>query len=219
MLFIRVKKYDDSDDLRTCLIPLADIANHVSITHEANIRTIGFISSSNLFLLETTDASCAVNDELCLNYNELSNWQLLLYYGFTIPNNPFDTVVIDLPSKKEQDTYEMEMKKMILMSMGEQQYGFNMEQEFNMTSKQIISDELMASMRLLVMTEQELNDYDISNLSKLLTTMVSIENERNVLSELENLFEEMKTVAYTTSLDDNVKRLNDEDTRLCDEER
>ncbi|CAF1610425.1 unnamed protein product [Didymodactylos carnosus] len=94
-----------------------------------------------------------------------------------------------------------------------------MEQEFNMTSKQIISDELMASMRLLVMTEQELNDYDISNLSKLLTTMVSIENERNVLSELENLFEEMKTVAYTTSLDDNVKRLNDEDTRLCDEER
>lgn len=105
-------------ELGTILIPLADIANHISFIDEENLCSMGIDKQTNRFILKVKEDKKINNgDELCLKYNsELSNWQLLLYYGFTIENNPYDSILIELKID-ENDTYEMEMKKMFLLSL------------------------------------------------------------------------------------------------------
>lgn len=104
-------------ELGTTLIPLADLANHVSFIEEENLVSTGIDKQTNRFVLKATDKKINDGDELCLKYNsELGNWQLLLYYGFTIENNPYDSILIELKID-ENDTYEMEMKKMFLLSL------------------------------------------------------------------------------------------------------
>ncbi|CAF4350832.1 unnamed protein product, partial [Adineta steineri] len=98
-------------DFGTTLIPLADFANHVSFAQEASLCSKGVDKQTNRFILKTTDKKIQAGDELCLKYNnELANWQLLLYYGFAIENNPFDSILLEI-KMDPNDTYEMEMKK------------------------------------------------------------------------------------------------------------
>jgi hypothetical protein len=101
----------------TILIPLADLANHVSFAQEANLYSMGIDKQTDRFVLKTTDKKILDGEELCLKYNnELANWQLLLYYGFAIENNPFDTILLELKIDPDE-TYEMEMKKMLLINL------------------------------------------------------------------------------------------------------
>jgi len=104
-------------ELGTTLIPLADLANHVSFAQEANLCSMGIDQQTDRFILKTTDKKILDKEELCLKYNnELANWQLLLYYGFAIENNPFDSIFLELKIDPN-DTYEMEMKKMLLLNL------------------------------------------------------------------------------------------------------
>jgi len=101
----------------TTLIPLADLANHVSFAQEANLYSMGIDKQTDRFILKATDKKILDGEELCLKYNnELANWQLLLYYGFTIENNPFDSILIELKIDPD-DSYEMEMKKILLINL------------------------------------------------------------------------------------------------------
>lgn len=101
----------------TILIPLADLANHVSFAQEANLYSMGIDKQTDRFVLKTTDKKILDGEELCLKYNnELANWQLLLYYGFAIENNPFDSILLELKIDPDE-TYEMEMKKMLLINL------------------------------------------------------------------------------------------------------
>jgi hypothetical protein len=105
------------NELGTTLIPLADLANHVSFAQEANLRTVGIDKQTDRFIVKSADKKIGDDEELCLKYNdELANWQLLLYYGFTIENNPFDSILIEL-KMDTKDSYEMEMKKMLLLNL------------------------------------------------------------------------------------------------------
>lgn len=101
----------------TTLIPLADLANHVSFTQEANLCSMGIDKQTDRFILKTTEKKILDEEELCLKYNnELANWQLLLYYGFAIENNPFDSILLEL-KMDPNDSYEMEMKKTLLLNL------------------------------------------------------------------------------------------------------
>lgn len=74
------------------LLPLLDILNHrpgAKVEWQARYSFVG------LQLLEAYDAA----QELSNNYGPKDNESLLLAYGFTIPNNPFDHVVISLKSR------------------------------------------------------------------------------------------------------------------------
>jgi hypothetical protein len=104
-------------ELGTALIPLADLANHVSFAQEANLCTVGIDKQTERFVLKAKGQKILEDEELCIKYNELSNWQLLLYYGFAIENNPLDSVLIELKIDPK-DTYEMEMKKILLLNLG-----------------------------------------------------------------------------------------------------
>ena len=104
-------------ELGTTLIPLADLANHVSFAQEANLYSMGIDQQTERFVLKTTEKKIVDGEELCLKYNnELANWQLLLYYGFAIENNPFDSILLELKIDPDEN-YEMEMKKMLLINL------------------------------------------------------------------------------------------------------
>jgi hypothetical protein len=104
------------NDWGTTLIPLADLANHVTLSNEANLCSAGIDQTTDRFILNTTNKSIVNGDELSIKYNDLANWQLLLYYGFAIENNPFDSILVELQIDAD-DTYDMEMKKMLLFSL------------------------------------------------------------------------------------------------------
>lgn len=105
-------------ELGTTLIPLADLANHVSFAQEANLSSMGIDQQMKRFVLKASEEKkMTEGEELCLRYNtELANWQLLLYYGFTIENNSFDSILIELKFDPDEP-YEMEMKKMLLLNL------------------------------------------------------------------------------------------------------
>jgi hypothetical protein len=104
-------------ELGTILIPLADLANHVSFAQQANLYSMGIDKQTDRFVLKAKEKKIFEGEELCSKYNdELANWQLLLYYGFAIENNSFDSILLELKIDPE-DSYEMEMKKIFLLSL------------------------------------------------------------------------------------------------------
>lgn len=202
-------------ELGTTLIPLADLANHVSFAQEANLRTVGVDKQTDRFILKATEKSIVEGEELCLKYNsDLSNWQLLLYYGFTIENNPFDSIILELKFNEDED-YEMEMKKMLLINLND---DLSLDHELKLTEDEsIISDNLLASLRLVVMTDKELEEYNISNIEKLFSTKVNVDNERRALTKLLNMLNDIKEVSFTNTLEENLERFQSK--QLNDDER
>ncbi|CAF3390538.1 unnamed protein product [Rotaria sp. Silwood1] len=202
-------------ELGTTLIPLADLANHVSFAHEANLYSMGINKETDRFVLKATDKKILDGEELCLKYNnELANWQLLLYYGFAIENNPCDSVLLEL-KMDSNDTYEMEMKKMLLLNLNE---DLCVEHELKIIENEpIISENLLGTLRLIVMSNEELEQFNISNLNELLLSMVSVDNERRVLNKLSVSLNELKDISYTTTLEENLNRF--QSNELNDDER
>lgn len=103
-------------DLGTTLIPLADLANHVPLAKEASLRSLGIDKTTHRFVLTNTEMSISKGEELSIKYNELDNLQLVLYYGFAIPNNPLDSIALELQIDPDE-SYEMEMKKILLFNL------------------------------------------------------------------------------------------------------
>jgi hypothetical protein len=222
-------------DLGTVLIPLADLANHVSVTGEANLRTMGIDKPTDRYVLKHTDKPVVEGEELCIKYDELANWQLLLYYGFAIEDNPFESIFLELQIDVN-DTYEMEMKKTLLLNLSSevsldcaQSYtnsssstilddDLALEHELKITENEsVISTELVGSLRLLVMSSEELEQYNISNIDQLVPSRVNADNERRALTKLDIMLSELHAALYTTTLVANVQRLQAKD--LHDDER
>jgi hypothetical protein len=222
-------------ELGTTLIPLADLANHVSFAQEANLYSMGIDKQTDRFILKATDKKILDGEELCLKYNnELANWQLLLYYGFAIENNPFDSILIELKTDPD-DSYEMEMKKILLINLSIKNIFYSiisniyifvfctdedlcLEHELKITENEsIISENLLATLRLIVMTNEELEQYNISNLNQLLSSIVNVDNERQVLNKILVILNELKEVSYTTTLEENLNRF--QSNQLNDDER
>lgn len=67
------------------------------------------------------------------------------------------------------------------------------------------------------MSNEELENYTISNLNELLTSIVNIDNERRVLNKLLKILNDLKDVSYTTTLEENLERF--QSNQLNDDER
>jgi hypothetical protein len=66
------------------------------------------------------------------------------------------------------------------------------------------------------MSNDELEQYNISNLDELVSSMVNVDNERRALNKILRILNELKEVTYTTTLEENLNRiqlngLNDEE--------
>ncbi|CAF3987365.1 unnamed protein product, partial [Adineta steineri] len=169
----------------------------------------------NRLVLKTTDKKIEAGDELCVKYNsELANWQLLLYYGFTIENNPFDSILLEI-KMDSNDTYEMEMKKILLFNLNEDLF---LDHELKISENEpIISENLLASLRLIVMTNEELEQYNLSNLDELFSSIVNIDNKQRALNKLLEILNNIKEVQFTTTLEESLNRV--QSNQLNDDER
>ncbi len=67
------------------------------------------------------------------------------------------------------------------------------------------------------MSNEELEQYNISNIDQLLSSMVNVDNERRVLNKILLLLNEFKEVSFTTTLEENLNRF--QSNQLTDDER
>ncbi|XP_024524200.1 uncharacterized protein LOC9633564 [Selaginella moellendorffii] len=66
-------------------IPMLDFFNH-NATSFAKLSFNGLLN----YAVVTADRDYAENDQIWINYGDLSNAELALDYGFTVPENPYD---------------------------------------------------------------------------------------------------------------------------------
>ena len=74
---------------QTALMPAACLLNHSAVA--PHVVRFSSPDDDGVFRLRTV-RPCAAGSEVTLSYGALSNSQLLLYYGFTVPDNPCDVV-------------------------------------------------------------------------------------------------------------------------------
>jgi hypothetical protein len=94
----------------------------------------------------------------------------------------------------------------------------SLEHDLRLTDDEsIVGGELLASLRLLVMTNDELEGYTVANIEQLLISRVNVDNERRALNKLLSLLNDLKEASYTTTLEENLDRLKS--NSLNDDER
>ena len=90
------------------LCPFIDFINHTS--HNPNVHLQGYNSNDGRFRLITHGETIRAGTEFLLTYNQFNNQQLIRYYGFAIPCNPHDKIILsiddilDLKTNKSKDT-------------------------------------------------------------------------------------------------------------------
>ena len=67
------------------------------------------------------------------------------------------------------------------------------------------------------MSNEDLEQYNISNLDELVSSKVNVDNERRALNKILQVLNELKEVTYTTTLEENLNRI--QSNQLTDEER
>ena len=80
------------DGVLFTLVPLLDCLNH----HPAPGCVHRVDPESGSFMVQTTRAHAA-GEELCISYSDHGNDALLRLYGFTLPDNPHDTLPLPAP--------------------------------------------------------------------------------------------------------------------------
>eukprot|EP00171_Calliarthron_tuberculosum_P014126 IDg14126t1 len=109
------------DDV-TLLAPFADMANHRTLnTPAVNLRARGWrvIDTPDQLGLELYVASSVpvpVGSEMCISYGAFPNGQLLLHYGFAVPDCPADTLPITL-GMPDDICPELPTKKLIFLQL------------------------------------------------------------------------------------------------------
>eukprot|EP01133_Synstelium_polycarpum_P016925 gene16925-20132_t len=109
-----------------CLVPLADLFNHSSL-----VDTRTEFDRQSLVYRVFTETPFAKGDQVCISYGKHSSATLLHYYGFIIPGNPLDSILIPdvdaMPtsfpsppaSESTKDTQrQLEKKEQILQANG-----------------------------------------------------------------------------------------------------
>jgi hypothetical protein len=87
---VRTRSLEGSDGHGAMLLPLLDMANHAPLAPPMHLPfangtgTAGLVSAS----------SVAAGEEVLVRYEESSNANLLAVYGFIVPSNPHDCVIV-----------------------------------------------------------------------------------------------------------------------------
>lgn len=183
------------DDV-TMLVPFADMANHQpneSPLRTAKARGWTLIDSSGpantrseLGLeLHVGDQPVRRGQELCISYGALPNWQLLLHYGFALPSNPEDSVVVSL-QVPDDDPQPLYMLKMLFLNIDVMP---DIDVDHALREQDPLPASLLASTRLLLLDEGEASSISISTAN--FGNPVSARNEQAVATQLRSLVESM----------------------------
>ena len=236
----------------TTLIPIIDMANHTPLSSDKSLSHTSYLTSDHhvkfFAHIPTSDGAKGITTggdddgkgdegkgiekgggkriekgrELELTYNEFSNWQLLLYYGFALPNNPHETVLVSFEMMDEEE-YEVEIKKMLFFCTGGEM-GFSLEHSLSFLSdpslfpsaipiadhhgKGVITRKLIGSLRLAMLSKEEMEEVTMETLPSLLSDLpFSPANERAALSMLKDVLLSLLH-RYPSSLVDDLSSLN-----------
>lgn len=175
----------------TMLAPYADMANHrVLGSSGVNLRVRGWKMADQpdelgMEIYVSSTEPVPAGTELCISYGPLANGQLLMHYGFAVPENPADCLPISLQFP-EDDSMHVQTKKLILQNLDSTGL-ISLNHELSLADP--LPASLLASTRLLVMDEQEIEPVTIQNANFALK--ISARNEVAVKTQLGKLFENM----------------------------
>lgn len=173
-------------DGETMLVPLADMGNHVSLASGLrNVRYRGWMvqGEGKGVELYTADEGIEEGEEVSLNYGALKNWQLVAHYGFAIVDNGDDEVEIGLEVPEDSEG-ELFIRKTLLLNA-----AAGVGEGHVLTLSEPLPEELLASMRIMVMGPDELEGMTIRHrFDKIINT----DNERRMLRELKAMLDTVR---------------------------
>jgi hypothetical protein len=175
------------------LIPVLDMFNHdpkSTVTHKFNAQTLSVDIVTNS---ETVPAG-----EVFLNYGALPNQRLLLFYGFSLANNPHDTADLFVPLSPEIPLYQ---RKLALLQRCFPKYVPNAALQIGCGGQ--IPDVLMALLRLMPIASEEemgLIEGRVGGEGKIVP-MLSQEIEMGALSALDGALTGMSQAIAVNLLD------------------
>ena len=101
--FVTVNKNNTS---YRCMVPFFDMLNH------SNFSSVGhFYDETSDCLNLTTITSLSQSNEITLSYGKLSNTKLMMLYGFTLLENPYNSIelFINLPKEGEENQFKNDL--------------------------------------------------------------------------------------------------------------
>lgn len=139
---------------QTCsaLLPSVLLLNHSSVD-EAHIVRFSTFDDDGVLRLRTR-RPCSAGEQLHLCYGALPNAQLLLYYGFTLPDNPLDEfpLAFDPPEAPEEPLDEEAAAAEQLRASLIARLGL----EHSLRPASPLPKRLLSALRLVVATHEEL---------------------------------------------------------------
>jgi hypothetical protein len=113
--FVSVRR---GDTLYRSMVPFFDMLNHSPSSPVGHI----FLPQIDSLALVTSQSLTNCQQELTLNYGELSNTKLMMLYGFCLVDNPFDSVDLYLsPMPSELSEYRFKKDLLALWKIDETQ--------------------------------------------------------------------------------------------------
>eukprot|EP01134_Creolimax_fragrantissima_P004287 CFRG4287T1 len=188
------------------LVPIVDMADHHPT--EGKRVTKQYNPETECFEVRAT-APFSVGDQLYLQYGQIQNWQLVLYYGFALLDNVYDTyeVCLDLPS---DDTPADAMRRSLLLTVGENTGKLAIQNNLSLASDGSLSvaPTLLPTLRLLTADAELLGKMTVKNLeSCVMDASMSTERETRICDSLIAMFKATLD-SYPTSLEEDVAQLN-----------
>merc|ERR1712159_779937 len=161
------------------LVPFVDLAQH---DHAVN-TTYEFDDDNNFKVITHQQFNASMPVKLTLGYR--SNAQLLLSHGITLDSNVFDQVQLNV--QVSDDDPFVSVKRKIL-----DQAGFTPDRSF-MITKQGLSAELLAAMRIQALRPSEFDSYNRAFQGRPITLRNELEVYRTLMLACQNLVKRYKT--------------------------
>jgi len=161
------------------LVPFVDLAQH---DHNAN-TTYEFDDDNNFKVV--TNQQVNSSQPIRLSIGARSNAQLILSHGITLDQNDFDQVQLNV-QVSEDDPF-VSVKRKIL-----EQAGFGADRSF-MITKQGLSAELLAAMRIQALKPSEFDSYSKAFQGRPITLRNELEVYRTLMLACQNLVKRYKT--------------------------
>ncbi|KAJ9215299.1 hypothetical protein DTO166G4_3184 [Paecilomyces variotii] len=184
---------DLPEETISVLLPLIDVTNHrplAKVEWQAGNEKIG------LAVMEDT----AAGREIGNNYGPRSNEQLMMNYGFCIPENPCDYRVVSLRAPPGSPLYEVKIRqKQEFPETGDkedQYYVFNVSYPLlaaeTSLEHSIFSPDLFGAVSVLSANDRELQTLEVTK-EGLRIPLEPYGNSRNVLASLSQVIVELIT--------------------------
>eukprot|EP00123_Amoebidium_parasiticum_P003822 comp15138_c0_seq1/m.11828 comp15138_c0_seq1/g.11828 ORF comp15138_c0_seq1/g.11828 comp15138_c0_seq1/m.11828 type:complete len:544 (-) comp15138_c0_seq1:4-1635(-) len=136
------------DVAKPCLVPFADFINYTPRAHVAH----QVFDSERRCVDINCFRPCEAGEQLFLNYGSMQNWQLVLYYGFALPNNQYDAIPVELcPIDDDHTTRRIE----VLEALG------LLKDHYFQASRP--PTKVLAAMRVCVASKEELDQLQTAN--------------------------------------------------------